>query len=156
MNTKEEMLMASKQGKIWGTTEEVVSNASFEFHRLEFKKNSNCSIHRHQTKFNGFFVESGRMMIEVWEGADPYFEGDDLHGMGDPDKTFLTAGDYFEVLPGTYHRFTGIESGVAFEVYWSEYWSEDITRLTHGERWSDEDPEREESTPENNLNHDGE
>jgi len=143
--------MAVKSGKVWGTTELIASNSMFEFHRLEFKRNSCCSIHTHQTKLNGFFVESGRMMIEVWPQAS--FNGDIL---GDPDKTFLTAGDYFEVEPGLFHRFTGIESGVAFEIYWSEYFSEDIMRVTEGTRWEEVDPERAESTPENNLNHDGE
>ena len=38
-----------KEGKVWGTTENIYSNSSFEFHRIEFKKivnvvNINTSI----------------------------------------------------------------------------------------------------------------
>ena len=85
--------MTVRQGKVWGTTELLEANSSLEFHRIEFKRNVCCSQHQHQTKYNGFFVESGRMMIKVW----PDF--DDLHTY---DTTFLSNGDFMKVedFPG--------------------------------------------------------
>lgn len=137
--------MSSKSGKVWGTTELIESNGSFELHRIEFKRNGHCSEHKHQTKFNGFYIESGRMMIKVWAEEDNLYK---------PDITFLGPGGYFKVEPGIYHQFIGIEDGIAFEVYWSEFKSNDITRRTHGFLQEEPDVSVSESTPQNNLNHD--
>lgn len=136
--------MTVRQGKVWGTTELLEANSSLEFHRIEFKRNVCCSQHQHQTKYNGFFVESGRMMIKVW----PDF--DDLHTY---DTTFLSNGDFMKVEPGLYHQFIGVEDGVAFELYWSELHTNDIQRRTVGHRIEEDSVDQMESTPENNLNH---
>ena len=47
-----------KQGKIWGQTELIHANGVLEFHRIDFKKNVQCSKHKHKYKWNGFFIES--------------------------------------------------------------------------------------------------
>jgi len=143
--------MSVKEGKIWGTTELVESNSCLEFHRIEFKKDVCCSEHQHQTKYNGFFVESGRMMIKVWRD----WRESNISDSRGPDVTFLKAGDFMKVEPGVYHQFIGVEDGVAFELYWSELHTSDIRRRTVGHVVDAPDPERSESTPQNNLNHDG-
>ena len=53
--------MGNKAGKIWGTTELVHANGVLEFHRITFKAGYKCSEHQHKFKWNGFYVESGRM-----------------------------------------------------------------------------------------------
>ena len=37
-----------KQGKIWGQTELIHANGVLEFHRIDFKKNVQCSKHKHK------------------------------------------------------------------------------------------------------------
>jgi len=111
-----------RAGKVWGTTEEVEKNTSMEFHRLEFKSGYVCSEHLHETKWNGFFVESGEMIVRVWQNDRP----------DEPDETRLLAGDYMKVPPSTWHQFEGVISGIAFEVYWSEFNGDDIIRRTTG------------------------
>ena len=59
--------MGNKAGKIWGQTELIHANGVLEFHRIEYKKNVACSVHKHKFKWNGFFVESGKMMVKVWQ-----------------------------------------------------------------------------------------
>jgi len=116
-----------KSGKIWGTTELIEHNSSLEFHRIEFKANHCCSEHYHKTKWNGFFVESGQMLIKTWQ--------DEPNGMRDNmlcDQTLLRAGDYFKVEPGKWHQFIGVDDGIAFELYWSEFDGNDIVRRTQG------------------------
>ena len=54
-----------KAGKIWGQTELVHKNGVLEFHRIEFKAGAKCSEHKHKFKWNGFFVESGKMIVRV-------------------------------------------------------------------------------------------
>ena len=56
-----------KQGKIWGQTELLEANGVLEFHRIEAKAGGVCSKHKHKFKWNGFFVESGKMIIRVWK-----------------------------------------------------------------------------------------
>lgn len=111
-----------RSGKIWGTTELIESTDSFEFHRIEFKANVCCSEHYHKTKWNGFFVESGSLVVKVWQEE------------GTVDTTVLRAGDYFKVAPGMWHQFVGVDDGVAFELYWSSFDKDDIVRRTQGKR----------------------
>jgi len=126
-----------KQGKIWGNTELIESNNSLEFHRIEFKKNVCCSEHYHQTKNNGFFIESGIMLVKVWPNKrDPVTKEDILKMKAGIryDKTVLHAGDYMKVPAGVWHQFVGVEDGVAFELYWSDFDKEDIVRRVEGHR----------------------
>ena len=59
--------MGNKAGKIWGQTELILANSSCEFHRIDFVKGGVCSKHKHEWKWNGFYVMSGEMKIRVWQ-----------------------------------------------------------------------------------------
>jgi len=110
-----------KAGKIWGTTELVEANGTLEFHRIEMVKGGVCSKHMHEFKWNGFFVESGKLIIRVWQ------KDYDL-----VDETIIGPGQYTKVKPGLYHQFECLEDGVAFELYWAEFNHNDIKRETVG------------------------
>lgn len=110
-----------KQGKIWGETRNLISNPFFEFHRIEFNRGYKCSEHLHEHKINYFYVESGAMIVRVWQ-----------EDQGLVDETVLHAGEYTQVGPGKIHQFEGVESGVAFELYWAEFSTADIVRRTTG------------------------
>ena len=45
----------------------VHANGVLEFHRIKFKAGYKCSEHEHKYKWNGFFVESGKMLVRVWQ-----------------------------------------------------------------------------------------
>jgi mannose-6-phosphate isomerase-like protein (cupin superfamily) len=108
-------------GKVWGSTQQIIANGVFEFHRIEIKKDGYCSKHKHAHKFNGFFLESGKLEIHV-------FKNDyDLE-----DVTILEPGDYTEVGPGEYHFFKALDDCVAFEIYWAKLDHNDIVRETVG------------------------
>jgi mannose-6-phosphate isomerase-like protein (cupin superfamily) len=113
--------MSNKAGKIWGQTELIHANGVLEFHRIDFKAGGVCSKHKHQFKWNGFYVVSGRMKIKVWQ------KDYDL-----VDETILGPGDFTRVKPGLMHSFEGIEDGVAFELYWAEFNHDDIQRESVG------------------------
>ena len=72
----------------------------------------------------GFFVESGEMVVRVWQ--------DDQEGL--IDETILREGDFTQVKPGKIHQFEGLEDGVAFELYWAEFNHNDIVRRTIGSK----------------------
>ena len=122
-------------GKVWGNTELVEANGALEFHRIEMNTGGVCSKHLHEFKWNGFYVESGRMLVRVWQNDYDLV-----------DETILEAGMYTKVKPGVYHQFECLEDGVAFELYWAEFNHNDIVRQTVGHAG-----EEEEST----LNFDG-
>jgi mannose-6-phosphate isomerase-like protein (cupin superfamily) len=113
------------QGKIWGDTELIMANGVLEFHRLNYKAGFKCSEHLHKHKFNGFYVESGQMLVRVWNDDKAKFL---------VDETLLSAGDFTTVKPGLVHQFQGIKSGVAFELYWAEFDHDDIDRRTVGQK----------------------
>jgi mannose-6-phosphate isomerase-like protein (cupin superfamily) len=113
--------MSNKAGKIWGQTELIHANGVLEFHRIDFKAGGVCSKHKHQFKWNGFYVVSGKMKIKVWQ------KDYDLI-----DETILGPGDFTRVKPGLMHSFEGLEDGVAFELYWAEFNHDDIQRETVG------------------------
>ena len=113
--------MSNIAGKVWGKTELVHANGVLEFHRIEYKKGGVCSKHIHEYKWNGFFVESGEMLVRVWQ------KDYDL-----VDETILKAGDFTKVKPGVLHQFEGLKDGVAFELYWAQFDHNDIKRETVG------------------------
>ena len=117
-----------KAGKVWGTTELIEANGALEFHRIEMEEGGVCSKHLHRYKWNGFYVESGKMLIRTWQ------QDYDLC-----DITRLKAGEYHKVKPGLYHQFECLESGVAYELYWAEFNHHDIVRETVG--YMDDDDE---------------
>jgi mannose-6-phosphate isomerase-like protein (cupin superfamily) len=110
-----------KAGKVWGQTELIHANGVLEFHRIEAKAGKICSEHLHNYKWNGFFVESGKMIIRVWK--NDY----DL-----TDETILMPGDFTQVKPGEFHQFEALEDTVAFELYWAEFNHNDIERRSVG------------------------
>jgi mannose-6-phosphate isomerase-like protein (cupin superfamily) len=108
-------------GKVWGVTELIESNPSLEVHRIEVKRGGKCSKHKHQHKWNGFFVESGSLTIRVWKNDYDLV-----------DEITLRAGQYTKVAPGEYHQFEANGPTVAFEIYWTQFDSNDIIRETVG------------------------
>jgi quercetin dioxygenase-like cupin family protein len=110
-----------KAGKVWGETSLIHANSALEFHRIEIEQDGYCSKHMHEFKWNGFYVESGHLVIKVWQ--DEY----DLI-----DETTLGPGDFMQVKPGLYHSFHAAEDTIAFELYWAEFNHDDIVRESVG------------------------
>ena len=120
----------SKAGKIWGMTELVEANGALEFHRIEMNKGGVCSKHLHEFKWNGFFCETGKLLIRVWQNDYDLV-----------DETILEPGEYTKVKPGLYHQFECLEDGVAFELYWAEFNHNDIKRESVG--YKEDGPKKE-------------
>lgn len=108
-------------GKVWGSTELIEANGVLEFHRIEIDTGGTCSKHMHEFKWNGFYVESGSLLVRVWQ------KDYDLC-----DETIIKAGQYHKVKPGLYHQFEALEDTIAFEIYWAEMNHNDIKRESVG------------------------
>jgi mannose-6-phosphate isomerase-like protein (cupin superfamily) len=110
-------------GKVWGETELIEGNGVLEFHRIQARAGGVCSKHLHRHKWNGFYVESGQLVVRVWKNNYDLV-----------DETVLGPGQYTRVPPGEYHQFEALEDTVAFEIYWAEFDHDDIQRETVGFR----------------------
>jgi mannose-6-phosphate isomerase-like protein (cupin superfamily) len=108
-------------GKVWGKTELIEANGALEFHRIEMERGGVCSKHLHEFKWNGFYVETGQMLVRVWQNDYDLV-----------DETLLREGDYTKVKPGLYHQFECVQSGIAYELYWAEFNHNDIKRESVG------------------------
>lgn len=113
--------MGNITGKVWGDTSVLIQNSNVELHKINVKAGFRCSEHKHEHKWNGFYVISG--VLEIHVAKNDY----DL-----TDVTTLRAGDYTSVRPGEFHWFNCIEDCVALEVYYPEALSEDIVRRSVG------------------------
>lgn len=111
-----------KTGKVWGVTELMLRTPLIEVHRLTIQPHMQCSMHKHQFKWNAFYVKSGRLMIDVRKNNYDLI-----------DRTELEAGEFMTVQPGEFHRFVTDEIGCdGIEIYYPETLSEDIIRETVG------------------------
>ncbi len=110
-----------KQGKVWGMTSEVFSHSGVSVHRISVNKGGACSKHRHDHKYNTFFVESGQLAIDVWKNDYDLI-----------DQTILRSGERMDVKPMEFHRFVAEEDTIAYEIYWTHLDEDDITREGHG------------------------
>jgi mannose-6-phosphate isomerase-like protein (cupin superfamily) len=111
------------RGKVWGTTESLLVTPMIEVHRISIKPHSHCSIHKHEYKYNMFYVIDGK--IEIHVRKNDY----DL-----TDVTELWSGDHTSVAPNEYHMFKNTEPDPAkvLEIYYLNPISEDIIRETVG------------------------
>jgi len=109
--------MNSKHGKIWGSTAMIFNHYDVEIHRIQGIKGGYSSKHKHEHKYNWFFVELGEVCIEVWKNDYDLI-----------DKTILISEQSTIVRPGEYHRFKILEDCIMLEAYYTEMYSNDIIR----------------------------
>lgn len=109
------------QGKVWGLTQNIFSKNNVEIHRIEADKGGYCSKHKHDCKYNLFFVESGKLKISVWKNEYELI-----------DYTIITDQQMSVVKPKEYHMFEALEDTIAYEIYWTEICADDIFRENSG------------------------
>ena len=109
-----------RQGKIWGETTEFFRNALVSAHHIFVRKGGYCSKHRHQHKYNLFYVIRGRLLVQIWRDEQTV------------DETIVGPGQATAVSPDFYHRFWAIEETEAIEVYQVFLEDPDIERATEG------------------------
>lgn len=110
-----------KAGKVWGETQSIFAANNVEVHRIAVKSGGFCSKHKHAHKWNLFFIESGKLQVEIWSPRS-----------GLCDVAVLPAGETMAVPPGQLHRFTALTDVTAYEIYWVEIDPSDIDREIYG------------------------
>ena len=110
-----------KAGKVWGNTEMVFKNPFIEFHRIYIKEGGYCSTHKHDFKWNLFYVSEGHLKIHVHKNDYDLVDTTELRGT-----------QWTTVKPGEFHSFEAVTDVQAFELYYPEPLSDDIIRQTVG------------------------
>jgi len=111
------------RGKIWGNTATLFAKNNTEIARIEVNKHGFCSKHKHEFKFNLFYVESGSLKVTIFRP--------DAGGIIE-DITVLKKGQSTFVEPGLMHSFCALENTIAFEIYWTSLGFDDIIRESVG------------------------
>ena len=99
-------LCGAVQSKFWGQTQCIFEGPSSEMHFAQAEKGGYCSEHKHNNKWNRFFVVSGELKVTIFKE----------HGQ---DETIISDGQYTDVPPGEYHMFECLEDCDFIEVYWT-------------------------------------
>jgi len=97
--------------KVWGSEIWMVNNEKYCGKILNLKKDFRCSIHTHKIKEETFYILDGKVLMEVnnqiWT---------------------MKEGDVVNILPGMYHRFTGLEDSRIIEIS-TQHFEDDSYRL---------------------------
>ena len=102
--------------KTWGDKNNIFENDTCEVSVLYLEPYQRCSWHRHDCKYNLFFVLSGKLVLKLEDG-----------------ESEVMPGQIFTTVPGEYHEFqTRDEKTVCIEVMYVQYDSHDIQRVTLG------------------------
>ena len=110
-----------KQGKVWGQTQELLNTPLIEVHHILINEGFVCSMHKHEFKWNMFYVIKGELAIEVQKNDYDLL-----------DVTPLSAGEWCSVKPNEFHRFRSITDVEALEIYYLEPLTADIVRQNVG------------------------
>lgn len=112
-------------GKVWGSTKPLLVTPLIEVHEILVKPGTQCSLHKHEHKWNAFYVISGGLEIHVKKNDYDLV-----------DITSLTASGFTTVKPGEFHKFVCSNKLIgltrALEIYYLSPITEDIIRETVG------------------------
>ena len=100
--------------KVWGHEEWLENNDLYCVKLLYVRQGFRCSLHYHPIKDETFFLKSGRILLEY---------GVPLAAVE------MVEGSHVRLLPGTTHRFTGLEDSVIVEAG-TPHDDRDVVRLT--------------------------
>ena len=106
--------------KIWGQSDRLHIDDFIQLERLTIAKGGYSSIHMHRYKWNCFVVQSGTLVIKVFDHAIRLMRTQEL-----------TAQNHYWVPPLRRHQFLAQTDVVAYELYWGQpLRAEDILRYT--------------------------
>lgn len=102
--------------KSWGNTELIFSNNNTEIFLANIVAGGYSSKHCHKSKYNLFFVKTGKLIVRVWSN-DGY------------EENILSDRDRLLIYPGIYHQFLAQEPTILLEIYYTEIDGNDIYRI---------------------------
>jgi len=108
--------------KGWGYEKWIVNNKKYCGKLLYFVKGKKCSWHYHKIKEETFYIQSGKIALNVgWDDNIDISE-----------ELILTAGDSYHIKPGLRHQMKALEITEMFE-FSTEHFEEDSYRIIKGD-----------------------
>lgn len=102
--------------KSWGEKNNFFQNDTCEVSVLYLEPNQRCSWHRHEAKYNLFYVLDGKLVLKLEDG-----------------ETEVLPGQIFTTIPGEFHEFQTRElDTICIEVMYVKYDAHDIIRTIVG------------------------
>lgn len=106
--------------KGWGSELWIHNDELYCGKKLVLFKGKRCSLHYHLKKTETFYIQSGKVQMEL------------KYKDGRKETVILEAGDNIHLPQGTVHRFTGLEDSEIFE-FSTQHFDEDSIRLEQGD-----------------------
>ena len=106
--------------KGWGKELWIANTPLYCGKKLILHKGKQCSLHYHKIKDETFFVQSGKLTMEL------------RYPDGRREERVMKTGDSLHLPPGVIHRFTGIEDCEIFE-FSTQHFDEDSYRIEPGD-----------------------
>ena len=97
--------------KVWGHEEWIVNTNKYCGKKLVLKKDYQSSLHYHEIKDETFYVDEGKVLLEL-----------------NSQQIIMNPGDAQRILPNQVHRFSGLKDSVILE-FSTEHNEDDVVRL---------------------------
>ena len=91
--------MVKEVDKVWGREVWMANTDLYCGKKLILKKGKRCSLHFHKNKDETFYIQEGKVLMEV---AD--------------EKRIMIPGEAILIKPNTKHRFSGLTDAVIIEI----------------------------------------
>lgn len=117
-----QVLNINPEEKLWGMNRIMHLNGSFQACHISIKKGGYCSNHRHERKWNQFYVVSGLLAIQSYREDKKTVET----------IYYIGPGQSIMVQPGVNHKFHAMEDTEAIEIYSTSVSDDDIVREDTG------------------------
>lgn len=85
--------------KEWGREIWMANTEKYCGKKLILRKGKRCSLHYHKKKDETFYLDSGRVLMEV--------NGEEM---------IMQKGEATRIFPGVQHRFSGLEESIIIEI----------------------------------------
>lgn len=108
--------------KGWGAELWIANSDLYCGKKLILNKGKQCSIHFHKIKDETFFVQSGRVRLDIYPDGYP----------GKEKNLVMEPGNSVHIPKGLPHRFFGLKDSEIFE-FSTEHFEEDSYRLAPGD-----------------------
>jgi rfaE bifunctional protein nucleotidyltransferase chain/domain len=112
--------------KVWGYEEEIVNNDKYCGKKMFLKAQHRCSIHKHAVKDEVLHVTQGCVYFEIGDAPDA------MTGI------FMQDNQRIHVVPGQWHRFTGLRDSYISEYSTHHEDSDSIRHCASGKASDDE------------------
>ncbi len=108
--------------KGWGHERWIVNNEKYCGKILHFKKGKKCSWHYHKLKDETFYLQSGKLLVQLSDGDD----------IALAQSVELESGDSLHIYPGLRHRMTALQPSDLFE-FSTQHFDSDSYRIEKGD-----------------------